>query len=158
MLRTIASAVSVFGVLAAPAFATGLKAEQIVEVATVSLDDSGQEVRVFAPANEVAPGDEVRYRLAYVNEGTEAAEGVSLVMPVPSAVTYIEASADGTPSTVTYSVDGGLSFSARENLVMVSDEGARLAAADEITHIQWTFEDAIPAASAGAVSFRAVLN
>ena len=158
MLRTIAIAVSAFGVLALPAFANGLKAAQSVEKATLTIDADGQQVRTYVPAEEVAPGDEVRYSLTYANEGADAAEKVRLTMPVPSEVTYIEASADDAVSEVTFSADGGQSFSAREELVMVSDDGARLATAEEITHIQWTFIEPIPAASTGDVSFRAVLK
>lgn len=158
MLRTIAIAVSVYGILAMPAFANGLKAEQTVEKATISLDADGQEVRTYVPAEEVAPGDEIRYRLTYANEGELAAEAVSLTMPVPAEVTYVEASANGATSLITYSADGGLSYSGRDELVMVSADGSRLATADEITHIQWTMDAPIPAASRGEVSFRAVLK
>ncbi|MEL6860754.1 MAG: hypothetical protein AAGL11_02865 [Pseudomonadota bacterium] len=158
MLRATVIALTTFGVLATPAFANGLKAEQVVEVATVSVDESGNEVRTYALAEEVAPGDEVRYSLAYVNEGAQPAEAVSLVMPVPAEMTYVETSADGTSSTITYSVDGGTSFYARDSLVVTSAEGARLAASDEITHIKWAFAEPIPAASTGQISFRAVLK
>ncbi|MEO0607245.1 MAG: hypothetical protein AAFY82_03375 [Pseudomonadota bacterium] len=158
MLRTIAIAVSVYGILALPAFANGLKAVQTVEKATISLDADGQEIRTYVPAEEVAPGDEVRYRLTYVNDGALAAEAVSLTMPVPGEVTYVEASADGPANLVTYSADGGLNYAARDELIMASAEGARLATAEEITHIQWTFETPIPAASMGEVSFRGVLK
>ena len=158
MLRATAIALAMFGVLTVPAHANGLKAEQIVEVATITLDAEGNEIRTYTDAEEVAPGDEVRYSLSYVNEGALAAEAVSLVMPVPAEVTYIEASAGGTPSTITYSADDGASFAARDSLVVTSEAGARLATAEEITHIKWVFSDPIPAASDGAISFRAVLN
>lgn len=158
MLRATAIALAMFGALTVPAHANGLIAEQTVEVATITLDAEGNEIRSFSAADEVAPGDEVRYSLSYVNEGALAAESVSLVMPVPAEVTYIEASAGGTPSTITYSADGGASFVARDNLVVTSETGARLATAEEITHIKWAFAQPIPAASGGAISFRAVLN
>lgn len=158
MLRATAMALTLFGALATPAFANGLKAEQVVEVATVSVDASGNEVRTYALAEEVAPGDEVRYSLSYANEGAQPAEAVSLVMPVPEAVTYIETSAGGTPSTITYSVDGGANFTDRDSLVVAGEDGARLAVADEITHIKWAFAEPIPAASTGKISFRAVLK
>ena len=158
MLRATVIALTMVGALATPAFANGLKAEQVVEVATVLVGETGNEVRTYALAEEVAPGDEVRYSLAYANEGAVSVEAVSLVMPVPAEVTYIETSAGGTPSTITYSVDGGTNFAARDSLVVTGEDGARLASADEITHIKWAFTEPIPAAATGRISFRAVLK
>ena len=95
MLRATAFALAMLGVFTAPANATGLNATQTVEVATVTTDTNGEEAMVFAPATDVEPGQQVRYRLAYTNAGSDAADNVSLVMPVPSEVTYLEASVSG---------------------------------------------------------------
>ena len=158
MLRAALFALAMTSAYSAPAFANGLQAEQVVERATVSVDANGQEIRTYALATEVAPGDEVRYSLAYVNAGDTAAEAVSLVMPVPAEVTYIEASASSDQGAVTYSADGGESYAARAALIVGSGDAARLAAADEITHIKWAFAEPIAAAASGQVSFSAVLN
>lgn len=158
MLRATVLALSLISAFSAPAFANGLVAEQVVERALVSVDANGQSVKTYEIATEVAPGDEVRYRLAYQNAGDTAADAVSLVMPVPSEVTYLEASASGADSEITYSADGGVSFVAREALMVDEGSTARLATASEITHIRWAFAEPIVAASSGSVSFSAVLN
>lgn len=158
MLRATLFALAVAGMSSLPAFANGLTAEQLVERATISLDANGNEVRTYALAEEVAPGDEVRYSLAFENLGDAAAENVSLVMPVPSAVTYIEASASAAENGLTFSADGGQTFAARTAVILGTGNAARVATPDEITHIKWTFAQPIAPAVTGTVSFSAVLK
>ncbi len=158
MLRATLFALAVVGTSSIPAFANGLTAEQVVERATVSIDATGTEVRTYALAEEVAPGDEVRYSLAYANTGATAADSVSLVMPVPGEVSYIEASATGNPDQISFSVDGGQTYASRTTLTIGSGDQERLATADEITHIKWAFSDPIAPSGVGTISFSAVLK
>lgn len=158
MLRATAFALAMLGVFTASAHATGLNATQTVEVATVTTDTNGEETMAFAPAVDVEPGQQVRYRLAYMNEGPDAAENVSLVMPVPSEVTYLEASVSGAQGQVTFSADDGLTFTARETLMVGEAENSRVANASEITHIKWAFAAPIAPADSGAISYMAVLK
>ena len=158
MLRATVFALSLMTAFSAPAFANGLQAEQFVEVATVSVDADGQTTRSYEPAGEVAPGDEVRYRLAFINQGGEPVENVSLVMPVPVEVTYIEASASEDRAAVTFSSDAGETFVSRDALVMQDGETQRLATAEEITHIRWVLAEAVAPDASGQISFSAVLK
>jgi len=158
MLRATLFALAAVSAVSMPAFANGLTAEQVVERATVTIDANGNEVRTYTLADEVAPGDEVRYSLAYSNTGQAAADAVNLVMPVPGEVAYIEASATGDPDNLSFSADGGATFAARTSLMLGQGDQARLAAADEITHIKWAFTDPIAPSSVGTVSFSAVLK
>lgn len=158
MLRATAFALILLSAFSVSAHASGLKATQIVEVATVSVDADGVESRSFSPATDVEPGEQVRYSLAYTNEGGDAAENVSLVMPVPTAVTYVEASVLGASNDVLFSIDAGQTYAARESLMIGEGDFARLATADEITHIKWAFSDPIAPTSSGKISFEAVLK
>jgi uncharacterized repeat protein (TIGR01451 family) len=154
MLRATLLALAVVGTSSLSAFANGLSAEQVVERATITIDANGNEVRTYALAEEAAPGDEVRYSLTYSNNGDTAAEAVSLVMPVPSEVTYIETSAAAAGKSLSFSIDGGKTFAPRADL----RSGDRAATSDEITHIKWAFVEPIAPAATGSVSFSAVLN
>ena len=158
MLRATLLALTVVGAFSAAAHATGLKATQSVEVATVSVAADGTETITYSPATEVEPGERVRYTLTYTNEGASPAEDVSLVMPVPTEVTYLEGSIDGPVSTVTYSADNGESFMAREALLVVTEDTTRLAVPEDITHIKWAFNDEISAYETGKISYSAVLK
>ena len=150
-----------FGVAAAmafPAHASGLLATQTVEVAQIEIDESGDEVKTFIEATEIAPGDEVRYRLSYDNQGENDAVAVNLVMPVPVEINYIEGSAATEHARVAFSVDNGESFVDRGSLRVQSDGEDRVATSEDITHIKWTFTEAIESGETGQVSFRGVLQ
>lgn len=158
MLRATLLALAFVGTSSLSAMASGLTAEQVVERLTVSVDANGNEVRTYALAEEVAPGDEVRYSLAYTNTGDAAADAVNLVMPVPSAVTYIESSATGRADEVMFSADGGKTFATRAALKISDGDQIRFATSADITHIKWAFSNAIAPAATGTVSFSAVLK
>ena len=158
MLRATAFALAMLSVITIPAHATGLKATQTVEVATPTADANGEEVLTFAPAVDVEPGQRVRYSLLYENEGLEPADSVSLVMPIPSEVSYVEASAAGAASSVTFSADNGQTFALRSALMVGDAENSRVANASEITHIKWAFGAPIAPADSGAISYMAVLK
>jgi len=158
MLRATLLTLAVVGASSLSAFANGLTAEQVVERATVTVDANGNEVRTYALAEEVSPGDEVRYSLAYANTGDAAAEAVSLVMPVPGEVTYIETSATRGAGALSFSADGGQTFAARGAVKSADGDQERVATSDEITHIKWAFSEPIAPAATGTVSFSAVLK
>lgn len=145
-------------VLSAPAFATSLQATQLVEVAQIVADEDGNELRAFTEATEIAPGDELRYRLSYDNQGENAAVDVNLVMPVPAEIDFIEGSAVTNGTKVAYSVDNGTSFADRGSLRVLIDGEERIATSEDITHVRWTFTEAIEAGETGEVSFRGVLQ
>lgn len=158
MLRAAIVALALAGLGVTPAGAAGLTAVQTVEVATVSVDASGAEQLSFAPATDVEPGEQVRYRLAFANEGDAPAEGVNLVMPVPREVTLLEDTIEGGASAVMFSADNGESFAPRPATLIADGDRMRVATAAEITHIKWEFADPVAAGEAGAISFMAVLN
>ncbi|MHA7899516.1 MAG: hypothetical protein ACX94B_06585 [Henriciella sp.] len=158
MLRATLLALTLVGAVSATAHATGLKATQSVDVATVIVAADGSETLTYSPATEVEPGEQVRYTLSYDNDGDTAAEDVSLVMPVPAEVTFIEGSVEGPMSLISYSADNGETFAPREALIIGEGETSRLANADEITHIKWAFGTPISPAETGAISYSAVLK
>ena len=158
MLRATAFALAMLGVFTVPAHATGLKATQTVEVAIVTTDTNGDDLLTFAPATDVEPGQQVRYSLTYANEGTEPVESVSLIMPIPAEVSYLEASVEGAAARITFSADNGQTYAMRDSLMTGDGENSRVANASEITHIKWAFGAPIAPADSGAISYMAVLK
>ncbi|MEP1145208.1 MAG: hypothetical protein ABJH52_15920 [Henriciella sp.] len=158
MLRSTVLALTLVGAFSASAHATGLKATQSVDVATVVVEADGSESTTFSPATDVEPGEQVRYSLTYANEGAAPAENVTLVMPVPGEVTYIEASAAGSADAVLYSADAGENFASRDALTIGAGEETRIASAEEITHIKWVFAEPISPSATGTISYNAVLK
>ncbi len=158
MFRSTLFTLSLLTVFAAPAYAAGLTASQTVEVAIVSIDDQGERTVVYQTADEVAPGDEIRYILNYANEGDDAASNVRLDMPVPAEINLIEGSVEAGRADVTYSIDSGETYSARGDLTISANGQQRTATAEEITHIRWSFADSIAPGDMGTISYRGVLQ
>ncbi len=158
MFRSTFLALSMLTAVSAPAFASGLSAAQTVEVATVITDENGNKTTVYKKAEEVAPGNEVRYILDFANDGEAPASNVRLDMPVPAEIELIEGSVETGNADVTYSVDSGETFSRRGDLTVSVNGSQRVATAEEITHIRWTFSEAIAPGDAGQISYRGVLQ
>lgn len=158
MLRTSLIALSMLTALTAPAYASGLTANQAVQVAVTEAAEDGTVTTKYVPADKIAPGDELRYVVAYENAGTEAANNIRLDMPVPAEVEFVEGSVDTTVATVTYSIDQGATFASRDALMVTDQDGERAASAEDITHIRWSFANSIAPGEAGEISYRGILQ
>lgn len=158
MLRSTLFALSLLTAFAAPAYAAGLTASQTVEVAVATVGAGGESQVSYEIAEEIAPGDELRYVLSYANGGEEAAQNVRLDMPVPTEIDLIEGSVVAGAANVTYSIDNGSTYSTRGALTISVNGQDRAATAKDITHIRWTFSDAITPGAAGTISYRGVLQ
>ncbi|MEM0986223.1 MAG: hypothetical protein AAGJ32_08255 [Pseudomonadota bacterium] len=158
MLRAALAVVTALSVVSAPAFATGLIAEQSVLKVVEVTNPSGEVETELVAADVVAPGETVQYGLTYQNEGAEAVEDMVLTMPVPESLRFLETSADTAGTEVTYSVDGGASYAPREALTIEVDGELVEAKADDITHIRWAFVEPVDTGADGTVSFQAILR
>ena len=56
------------------------------------------------------PGDVIQYTLTATNSGTEQAHDVEIVDPIPKGTEFIPNSAVGMGMSISYSIDGGLSY------------------------------------------------
>ena len=158
MIRYAIYALLVMAAIAAPAYASGLTATQSVQrMITIGSEDGTEQV-AFVSAEAVTPGERVLYTISYANEGDDPAANVKLVMPVPAEVAYVENSARGDGARIAYSVDGGQTFSPRGDLTITVDGESRMALAEEITHIRWTFTDAIEPGVTGDVGYVGLLK
>jgi uncharacterized repeat protein (TIGR01451 family) len=129
------------------------------ETETVTVNAKGEKETVRTPAAKVVPGDTVIFTNSYRNAGREPATRVVIVNPVPEHMTYLEESATGEKMTITFSVDGGKSFAAADQLFLPGPDGKpRPARAEEYTHIRWTLPGALPPGASGEVVFRARLK
>ncbi len=158
MLRSTLFALCLLTTFTASAHARGLTAEQTVEVAVTWVDENGLAQTRYEPAGEVAPGDQVRYRLTFLNDGEEAAVNVQLDMPVPDQVTLVDGSVEAGGAAVSYSVDNGQTYGVRAVLRIEDEAGERAASSEDITNIRWTFAQAIGAGESGEISYLGVLQ
>ncbi|MDJ0919752.1 MAG: hypothetical protein QNI84_01380 [Henriciella sp.] len=158
MIRASLFSLSLITAFAAPAVAEGLTASQTVELAMVSEDENGERQVIYTIADEIAPGSELRYVLSYDNQADVAATDVRLVMPVPTEITLIEGSADQAVATVTYSADNGATFTSRDSLTVLEDGELKPASTEDITHLRWTFAEAIAPGASGKLTYSGILQ
>lgn len=128
-----------------------------VSWAEVVLDSRVQKVEAGgfqSSVNGVYPGEILRYTIVFSNEGTRTTVAGSIVItnPLPEGTEYVDGSATGMDTMVTFSVDGE-NFGAPEELVLVEEGLARPAIPGDYRSIRWTFEPELAAGESGEVSF-----
>jgi uncharacterized repeat protein (TIGR01451 family) len=123
------------------------------------VDDSGQQLTKLTTASKVVPGGEVIYTITARNVSDQPVESVVIDDPIPLHMIYVEGSAVGEGTTMTFSVDGGASFHPAEELTIVDEAGtARPAEPKDLTDIRWTLDSPMPPSVTKSVRFRARLQ
>ena len=150
--------------LIAPAFAVADPNIQLdMQVAKeVTIEESGQQVTRWVDAQEVLPGEKLKYTVRYVNLGDEPATQVRIENPIPELSVYVTDSAAGEGTTIVFSADGGAQYSSPEQVtyevaVFGGGKGRRLATAERFTNIRWLIEQ-VPPGSTGEVSFQVLVQ
>lgn len=111
--------------------------------------------------NALLPGDIVLYRLTFTNTTDQRVRNVEFKDPLPAGLTYIDgsATADRADVVVTYSIDGGQTFTARPMIEKVIDGElvTRPAPPDMYTHIRWLVSGWVEPDAQVTAEFRAQL-
>lgn len=129
-----------------------------VQKEQVTLTDNGEREVQLVEATSVVPGDNVIYTITFRNVSEEPAENVVITNPVPDNLTYIDGSAFGPGTVIEFSVDGGQTYGAADELKVPNNGGVRAARAEDFTHLRWVLQNDLAAGSQAFASFRAVLN
>jgi len=110
------------------------------------------------PLTEVLPGDVLRYTISFENTSTQdvAAGSVVITNPLPADTVYVEGSAAGERTRVTFSVDGE-NFADPEALVVGEGAAVRAADASDYRAIRWTYEPLLAAGESSEVSFELLI-
>ncbi len=118
-------------------------------------DDKGHMQTKRVKPTSVIPGDTIVYTTQYTNHGKETATQVLISNEIAKEMNYIAGSADTPLATVSYSIDGGVSFAAEQNLSITDKDGkSHPATASDYTHIRWQITEIIPNGQ-GSVSYMA---
>ena len=134
----------------------GVEIRAVAEVEVKVKNDAGVEETKRVPASKVPPGVAVIYTLHADNKGSKPADDVVVTDPIPEHMDYVDGSASTQGTKLTFSVDGGKTWAAKDKLMVKGKDGAlRAAAAEEITHIRWQFEKPIAPGESRSVEFRA---
>lgn len=136
-----------------------LTAQQTVQKeVVVNKADGTQEIR-YEAAELVTPGERIVYTLNFLNDDVEDAKDLVLTMPIPAEVIYMEGSAQGDTSVVTYSADGGQTFTSRDTVMVAGLDGVlKVADSKDITHIRWNVAGPIAPGATGALVYKGVLK
>jgi uncharacterized repeat protein (TIGR01451 family) len=137
--------------------AVEIKITAEVEVKVKKPDGSEEVKRV--PAAKIPPGETVIYTLNARNTSAKPADDVVLTDPIPPHMEYVDGSVSAGGARVTFSVDGGKSFAAKESLKVRGADGAmRAALPADFTHVRWHLEKPLTPGETREVSFRARLE
>jgi len=150
---------SVLSLSNAVAQESSLLGEQKVQQQEIYVDENGEEQTRFTDATRVIPGAEIFYTVTYRNLGEEPAEKVTINYPVPNNMDYVDGTARGNNTTITFSVDNGNSFDVPDNLLVTDAEGAQKpASVVDYTHIRWVVGSNLAPGTSGTVQFSAVVE
>lgn len=136
-----------------------LQVQTIAQKEITVVNDSGEQETRLVPVTTVVPGDEVIYTITFTNLGAEAAEAITITDPVPTQMRYIDGSAFSAGADLQFSVDGGATWGAAEDLSVRDDQGQlRPAVAADYTHIRWIMRHPIAPGKRGYARFKAALR
>jgi uncharacterized repeat protein (TIGR01451 family) len=140
---------------------------QTVELVTkadreVDVIEKGVTIKKLAPPQKMVPGDEVIYTVTYTNKTAKPVENITVTNAVPKHTRYRDGSAAGANAELSFSVDGGKTFTTPDKLTVVAKdksgkEAVRPAAGADYTHIRWVIKQSVAPGQSGTVRFRAVI-
>ena len=128
----------------------------------IVIEQEGQEVTQWVEAEEIIPGETLRYTVKYINVGDEPAQQIRIENPIPELTVYLTDSATGEGTTIVYSADGGENYHPTgqvtyEVAVFGGGKDTRNANPERYTNIRWLI-DQVPPGTAGEVSFQVVVQ
>jgi uncharacterized repeat protein (TIGR01451 family) len=144
----------------APAVTLVNKAEMEIEVEQKQPDGKVVKVKKLVEPQKIVPGDEVMYTTTYRNNTAAPYKAEHIINPVPANTRYVDGSAFGAGTEITFSVDGGKTYKAPKDLTIKDkdDKGKpreRPAEAADYTHVRWSFTAPLEPGKEGFVRFRA---
>ena len=135
-----------------------LNLQTTVQKQEVVVNEAGESETRLVPAQLVVPGESVIYTITFTNVGTEPADNVVITNPIAEDLMYVDGSAFGPGMDIQFSVDGGVTFAAANELTIVEDGEVRDAQADDFTHVRWVMQNDLPAGAQGTARFAAILE
>ncbi len=138
----------------------GVELATSVKKVVAVLDENGQVTRRLEAVESVVPEDVLLYTITFTNAGDETVDAGSIVItnPLPAETVYLEGTAAGSGTEITFSVDGGETFGKPETLEVQRDGTTQAAQAADYTTIRWIFEPALDPGQSGDVTFNVRLK
>ena len=116
-----------------------IKVTTVAEIEVTEINKLGEKIVKRTKATRVVPGTEVIYTITAKNTGTEPADNIVVTNPVPPQTVYVDGSAFGAGTNITFSVDGGKTYNTPDKLSVKNATGVpRPATAEDYTNVRWT--------------------
>jgi len=158
-LITISATLLFMASVASVHAAADIRLKAVAEIEVPVVNDKGETEVKRMPATKVVPGTEVIYTITVSNVGDQSADNVVVTDPIPENTTYVDRSAFGAGTKITYSVDDGKSYDLAEKLKVKDAAGnLRTATANDYTHIRWVLNFTLKPKDVAPVWFKARLN
>ena len=135
-----------------------LEVRTLVQKEEIVVNADGAPEKRLVAAETVVPGEQVYYTITFTNVGDAPAEKVVITNPISAELTYVDDSAFAPGMNLEFSVDGGVTFAAADELTVTIDGETRAAMSDDFTHIRWTLPSELDTGSQGTARFAAVLD
>lgn len=135
-----------------------LDVQTTVQKEEVSVNEAGESQKRLVPAEVVVPGETVFYTITFQNVSAEPADNVVITNPIAEDLMYVDGSAFGPGMDIQFSVDGGSTFAAANELTVVEDGEVRDAIAADFTHVRWVMQNDLDVGAQGIARFAAVLE
>ena len=117
-----------------------IEVKTVAEIEVTEINDKGEKIVKRAAPTTVVPSTEVIYTITAKNTGTDPADNIVVTNPVPKETVYVDGSAFGAGTNITFSVDGGKAYAKPDKLKVKDKDGKpRPATAKDYTHVRWTF-------------------
>jgi len=124
-MKKIVLLMTVMMMCGANAYAASKVEVSILAEKEITVMEKGKQIIKRVNAENVIQGDVVFYTLSMINQGDEAATNIALVDPIPDNTVYLNGTAFGAGSDISYSVDGGQHYQ-KPNLLLLDEPTASL--------------------------------
>lgn len=135
-----------------------LDVQTVVHKQEVVVNEAGESETRLVAADIVVPGESVFYTITFTNIGDQPADNVVITNPIAADLMYVEGSAFGPGMEIEFSVDGGVTFAAADELNITEEGEVRKAKASDFTHVRWVMQNDLAAGAQGTARFAAVLE
>ncbi len=135
-----------------------LEVKTVVQKERTVTNATGETTTELVPVESVVPGEEVVYTVTYTNVSDSVTDNIVITNPIPRELTYVQGSAFGPGTEISFSVDGGQTYASPEQLVIVDGALERPALPGDFTNIRWVVQNSLDAGDRGFARFRARLN
>ncbi len=135
-----------------------LDVQTTVQKQETFVNEAGETETRLVATDTVVPGERVIYTITFTNTSDESAEKVVITNPIAEGLVYVDGSAFGPGTDITFSVDDGNNFAAAGDLAVSEDGESRPAVAKDFTHIRWVMRNILAAGAQGTARFAAILE